>query len=403
MHSDIVNLSSTIAALLDRPRFLKWLNATAPAGNARDYQIDRLIPRNNAFDLRIRIQNECGESSAMAFQIVPATAVIDDSLSLGSWELVYCDPASDSQLQLVESLDRALHGRLGQLLGSEVVESSLFSYTPFRRAIIRYCCRDGADYFGKLYRPGRSEQAIEMANDLRKSGLNEYLVEPIVRIAELEMVIWRRAGGSLLAQAFPRVAYRDGLRLAAAALRQVHDAEVPNIGHGKATGQRTLSDELRVAGTYLNRVSTLLGTQPSELAACFAKLEHCVMDFDKFEAKNLHGDFHDNQILLAESKAVLLDLDQCGRGDPAIDVGNLLAHIDFRIAFEEADDDPKPYAAAFLDGYGEVGDGSFQRRVVFGHAVSLLRNCCLYVLVPERCRLLTGACRRTLEGLRGLW
>ncbi len=335
----------------------------------------------------------------MAFQIVPATAVIDASFSLGSWELVYCDPLRDSHLHITESLDRTWHRRLGRLLGSEVVESSLFSYTPFRRAIIRYCCRDGTDYFGKLYRPGRSEQAIETANHLRKSGLKEYLVEPLARIAELEMVIWRRAGGSLLARAFSGVAYGDGLRLAAAALRQVHDADVPNIVDGEATGHRTLGDELRVARAYVDRVSTLMGTQPGELAECSTKLEHCILGFDKFEDKNLHGDFHDNQILLDESKVVLLDLDQCGRGDPAIDVGNLLAHIDFRIAFEEADDDPKPYAAAFLDGYGEVGDASFHRRVAFGHAVSLLRNCCLYVLVPERYRSLTRACRRTLEGL----
>ncbi|MCK7583055.1 MAG: aminoglycoside phosphotransferase family protein [Chromatiales bacterium] len=43
---------------------------------------------------------------------------------------------------------------------------------------------------------------------------------------------------------------------------------------------------------------------------------------------NLHRDFYPDQILVAGDRLHLLDLDLCTRGDPALDLGNFVAHLE---------------------------------------------------------------------------
>lgn len=389
-------MSSVLLALLDRPRFLGWLRLTVPGLDPQEYDVDRLIPRRDGFDLRIRTRDQGGTWSATAFRIVRALPGGLPGFALGSWFLVYHEPLEDSHIPVAKALDRSTRKQVGRMLGAEIVDSSLYSYTPFRRAIVRYATSDGAVYFGKLYRAGHSQRALETTNQLRDAGLSDCLAEPAVHLVDLEMIIWREAVGSVLGQEYPRDEYRRGLHRAGIALRRLHAANVREILDHPATDQRTLADEMRVARKYLDRVAMLLDAQPSELERCYADLDRSFVGADEYVPRILHGDFHNNQIVLSGRSAVILDLDQIVRGDPAIDIGNFLAHIDFRIAYERADDDPLPYAEAFANGYGDFDDARLRRRIAVGHAVSLLRNCCLYVLIPSRLQALTAACRRVV-------
>lgn len=45
----------------------------------------------------------------------------------------------------------------------------------------------------------------------------------------------------------------------------------------------------------------------------------------------LHRDLHDKQLLVDGSRVGMLDVDTLGLGDPALDLGNLLAHLDLRV------------------------------------------------------------------------
>lgn len=46
----------------------------------------------------------------------------------------------------------------------------------------------------------------------------------------------------------------------------------------------------------------------------------------------LHRDLHDKQVLVEAGEVGLLDVDGLALGDPALDLGNLLAHLDLRVA-----------------------------------------------------------------------
>ncbi len=45
----------------------------------------------------------------------------------------------------------------------------------------------------------------------------------------------------------------------------------------------------------------------------------------------LHRDLHDKQLLVDDGRVGMLDVDTLGLGDPALDLGNLLAHLDLRV------------------------------------------------------------------------
>src|SRR5699024_7011671 len=45
----------------------------------------------------------------------------------------------------------------------------------------------------------------------------------------------------------------------------------------------------------------------------------------------LHRDLHDKQILVDDTQVGLLDFDLAAAGDPALDLANLLVHLDLRV------------------------------------------------------------------------
>lgn len=158
---NLMDLHSGVGMLQDRPGFLRWLSDAARKSNVREYEIDRLIPRRDTFDLRIRVQDQKGKWRPLAFQIVAAPGAGKSTFQLGPWDLVYRDPLDDLQVHIAKALDDGMRAQISGLLGVAVVESSLFAYAPDRRGVVRYGTNDGRRYFGKLYRSGRSEHAAE--------------------------------------------------------------------------------------------------------------------------------------------------------------------------------------------------------------------------------------------------
>lgn len=371
---------------------LAWLRRVLPGDGPRDYELDRLVPRGEAFDLRIRIRTEDGGRRAVPLRIVPASADVEGSLPLGGWRLVYPDPLRDPRLGVARALARDVMVDAGRWLGCEIRDAALHTYTPGRRAVVRYSAADGSEHFGKLYRAGRSEAVYRASRCLREAGLSDWLSEPVGHRPDLEMIVWRGARGRHLRELYPGDEYRAGLTRAGAALRRLHDTPAK-------AAPRTLRDELAAAAEHVDRVAAFLERRPADLDEFCCVLTGAADRLDAGPSRTLHGDFHDNQVTVDGARAVLLDLDQIRAGDPAIDVGNFVAHVDFRIAYEQATEDSRPYARAFLAGYGRLDGEGGEDRVAFAHAVSLVRNCCLYVLRPRRREALSHACRRVLDGL----
>jgi aminoglycoside phosphotransferase (APT) family kinase protein len=92
----------------------------------------------------------------------------------------------------------------------------------------------------------------------------------------------------------------------------------------------------------------------------------------------LHGDFGPAQLLWQTGRIVVLDFDRCTRGDPALDLGNLLTQL-YRISLRKPETLPVAFPSArsaILDAYQRSAppDPSLGRRVAWYEQVALLRK-----------------------------
>jgi hypothetical protein len=66
----------------------------------------------------------------------------------------------------------------------------------------------------------------------------------------------------------------------------------------------------------------------------------------------IHGDFYASQVLLHEREVTFIDLDRSGRGEPASDLGNFLAHLEYDVLCGRlAQSLVEPVRDALLQGY----------------------------------------------------
>lgn len=88
----------------------------------------------------------------------------------------------------------------------------------------------------------------------------------------------------------------------------------------------------------------------------------------------IHGDFYEDQVLIGDGTATLLDLDEAVLGDPAADLGLFMAHLEKDAMSGGFDRDAvAPAAESLLEGYRAEGTEMDPERVRFYTAVGLFR------------------------------
>ncbi|RGE24266.1 phosphotransferase [Leucobacter sp. wl10] len=203
---------------------------------------------------------------------------------------------------------------------------TVVSHRPGTRAVVRLH-RDGG--FAKIVRPGRAArvrnahaQARGFDAGLRRAELVDHGFSPdevvcaqrlpgrtLAALGEdpaLDRADWERAWRAW------RTAWLAALDAPTDQGRRVHDAEAEAAvlrtwaGHASETP----CADIRTAETAEGVIARLraAGAGPPRIA---------------------HRDLHDGQVLWHPSAGIaLLDLDTCARADPALDLGNLAAHVD---------------------------------------------------------------------------
>ncbi|MEE6295955.1 phosphotransferase [Georgenia wangjunii] len=282
--------------------------------------------------------------------------------------------------------------------------ASLVAHRPERRGVLRRAGAAGPVTFTKVVRPGRAAGA---AATLAAVGRSTGLRVPRVLAAGPTTLVMSALPGRTLhdtladpdpdpgpdpvtgADAFRRVGTNVG-----AALRRFHAVPPAVVQHGgPQAGLHDAAAELAVTRRWIAHAERfgVLPLPAAEVAATLDRAASALLTSSR--PVLLHRDLHDKQLLLDRDGEVgILDLDLSAPGDPALDLANLLVHVELRARQHHVTPQgARACAEGILTGYGP---SAAVRRSLPGYAhATRLRLLAVYAFRPTStdaaCRLLT--------------
>lgn len=293
--------------------------------------------------------------------------------------------------ELTEALDpAAMEPRLRALVDrqAQVVAVDVLKYKPGRRCALAYSLRTPSGslrIFGKLFVTGRGA-GISVTQARIHQALDPALLRvprPLAYLPELKLLLTEYLDGQLLADQLYRGDTAAAARRMGSALAALHHADVTCAKRWSFA--RELANALRTcaeAGLDSDRPASLLSRARALMSA-------------RPEAPELavHRDYYVDQLFDLQGATALFDLDDARQGDPALDLGNFLAHLQLRPAqFPELTDACAAATAPFLAGYLQQAraDQNLMRRVAVYHATSLVRLAGVYFNRPRWADQLTA-------------
>lgn len=255
------------------------------------------------------------------------------------WDVRIHSPDQDPDLpHLARCLDeRAMAERLAPYWNNDHkrhdgdgwdVECRLLSYRSARRATLGLrrlnANQPGGSLIGKTYRDERGEFLLQLHDQLNRQLASSTkgrvrVPRPVGYLTDLRMALFGWARGEESGDGW--VSLCDRAVLAADALAALHAESIEGLD------DFSCADECAVIRRWheaLGRVDDRLfeTTQPL-LDALLRGAESMRMD----DACTVHRDFYERQLIYDGKTMTILDLDTLARGEPCIDVGNLLAHL----------------------------------------------------------------------------
>lgn len=248
----------------------------------------------------------------------------------------------------------------------------LLSHRPERRGVVRVAENGGAHYV-KVVRSGRTAALVRGARTVAAGGIGT----PRLVAADLAAgtTVWEELRGptlhALLGAEATVAAERVGY-----SLRKLHDSRAPHDlpVHDRDAERRVL--ERWVAATaYFLPARAIVAR--SALAAVAAAL-----DRPSTPLVPVHRDLHERQIVVGVDGAVsLLDTDTVSIGERALDLANLLVHLELRaLQGHTTAAAAHETASSILDGYSPGREAS--ERLCAYAAATRLRLACVYAFRP---------------------
>ena len=207
----------------------------------------------------------------------------------------------------------------------------LVRHKPGRRFLIEYDIILGGDvrktWIGKSRAKGLDRHTFELQRTLHacvfaEDGPDGICVPNTVGvIPEWHMWLQEKVAGDPLTTHLGTAAAPALCARAIDAVDKLHKA---NVTARKAHG---VGDELRILGERLPLVAEAQPELAQPIHDLLARCRVWAARLPPTTTVGIHRDFYPDQIIVCGSRLCLIDFDLYCRGDPALDVGNFLAHL----------------------------------------------------------------------------
>ncbi|AHY47985.1 Phosphotransferase enzyme family [Rubrobacter radiotolerans] len=283
---------------------------------------------------------------------------------------------NDDRLEQLRGLTD--EGKTRRLLGHVLPECpelregrlAALRYKPERRYVARLTGTGGQGAALKLYTPGGYAQAernaLAFSETFKSTG--PLRVARVLGRAEREGAIaFEWADG----EPFEKTPTAGAAEKVGAALAELHAQGTRDLKY--TTRQEEISSLNALAGAVSYTLPELLDGFYTLAARLSAQLLR-----ERPLAVPIHGDFYDEQVLISASHVTILDLDRATLGDPATDLGNFAARLEYDALEGDLPGDlAANLEASLIAGYGGAGGDVLPEKVRLYKAVGLFR------LAPE--------------------
>ncbi len=262
----------------------------------------------------------------------------------------------------------AVGARCAQLMPVEECEVTIVRYKPGARCVLRIDCTGpkGVRLFAKAFHDGAREQAETLArlhaHALDDPGLPGFAT-PVALWDDWAAIVQCEVAGTPLHAHLNGPDRAPSFHACGRHLAGLHDATIDG------PRQRHSEDAAELA-----TCTSVIAQADAALADRFATLTARLEDVET-DLVPSHGALRTDAFLLpAGSRPVLIDLDGFCEADPARDLGNLLAYLDWRAIRHPRDRHLlRLLADAFLQGYSQVRALPCPERLGRYEAASLLK------------------------------
>jgi hypothetical protein len=153
------------------------------------------------------------------------------------------------------------------------------------------------------------------------SGDGISVPEPVGAVPALHMWLQRKvrgrgAGDLVMGRAVPDLSERI-----AEAAHKIHTNAVPT------RRRHTVVDEMSALCRYLGEVSKLQPRWANRINGVLDGCAHLAGGIECGSPTAIHGDFYHDQVIVSDQRIYVVDFDLYAVGDPALDVGNFVAHL----------------------------------------------------------------------------
>lgn len=217
-----------------------------------------------------------------------------------------------------------------RLLGMRVLR-----HKPGRRCLVQYDVgiRDGdrpwkrMSLLGKARARGLDTKTYRLYEALRRAGLRSggsgrvAIPRPLGVIPEFQMWFQQKVQGAPATGLLERA---GGVLLACRIAEAIHRLHQAGISAGR---RHRIADELRI---LRERLACVVNERPSWKGRIDRLLEACQRlggSIRGSEMVGIHRDFYPDQVIVDGARLYLVDLDLYAEGDPALDIGNFVAHL----------------------------------------------------------------------------
>jgi aminoglycoside phosphotransferase (APT) family kinase protein len=290
-----------------------------------------------------------------------------------------CDPAIPF---LTDALDaRRVQQTLQEhLAGVRVRSTRLLRHKPGRRCLIEYqveTSHGAKSLLGKIRAKGLDGHALSVQRSCWMQGLP--VARPVGALPEFRMWLQERVPGSPSLQKLHSPSGVTTARQVADLIFFLHEAEITS------DRKHTEQDELAI---LQQRLASVAGNYPEleeRLSRILRACQQLTPLITRRPVTGIHRDFYQDHVILNGSRGYLIDLDLLCEGDPALDIGNFVAHLTEHSLRSWGDPGLlKQQESAVVERYLERTSEANRRPIEAYTVLSLVRHIQLSTEIPGR-------------------